>query len=70
MLSERRDVGVASTLVQTTRSIGSTIGTALVGIVIAHTSVIKGVQSGVALCVLLVLCSAWLAHQIKIKKRN
>lgn len=67
MLSERRDVGVASALVQTTRAIGSAIGTALVGIVIAHTSVLKGVRGGLALCVLLALCSAWLAHRIKMK---
>lgn len=67
MLSERRDVGVASALVQTTRAIGSAIGTALVGIVIAHTSVLKGVRGGLALCVVLAVCSAWLAHRIKMK---
>ena len=42
MLSERRDVGVASALVQTTRAIGSALGTALVGILISHSSVLNG----------------------------
>lgn len=67
MLSERRDVGVASALIQTTRSIGSAIGTALVGILIAHTSVLKGVRGGLALCVVLALCGAILAHRVKMK---
>ena len=51
MLSERRDVGVASALVQTTRAIGSALGTALVGILISHSSVLNGVRTGLA-CVL------------------
>ncbi len=51
MLSERRDVGVASALVQTTRAIGSAVGTALVGVVIAHTRCCTACASG--------WCCAW-----------
>src|SRR3546814_5616812 len=46
MLSERRDVGVASALVQTTRAIGSAAGTALVGILLWRSSVLDGVRVG------------------------
>lgn len=67
MLSERRDVGVASALVQTTRAIGSAIGTALVGIAIAHSSVLEGVRIGLIICTVLALTCAFLAHRVKMK---
>ncbi|CAM3981500.1 MFS transporter [Bordetella tumulicola] len=67
MLSERRDVGVASALVQTTRAIGSATGTALVGIAIARSSVLEGVRIGLIICTLLALCCAYLAHRVKMK---
>ncbi|AMG86732.2 MFS transporter [Bordetella bronchiseptica] len=67
MLSERRDVGVASALVQTTRAMGSAAGTALVGIAISHSSVLDGVRAGLILCVLLSLFSAVVAHRVKMK---
>ncbi|WP_409929271.1 MFS transporter [Bordetella genomosp. 13] len=67
MLSERRDVGVASALVQTTRAVGSAAGTALVGIAISHASVLDGVRAGLAMCIVLSLASALLAHRIKMK---
>ena len=67
MLSERRDVGVASALVQTTRAVGSAAGTALVGIAISHGSVLEGVRIGLAGCVVLSLGSAALSHRIKMK---
>ncbi|SAI51847.1 transport transmembrane protein [Bordetella ansorpii] len=67
MLSERRDVGVASALVQTTRAVGSAAGTALVGIAISHTSVLDGVRAGLAMCIVLSLAGAALAHRIKMK---
>jgi len=67
MLAERRDVGVASALVQTTRAVGSAAGTALVGVVIAYTSVLAGVRIGLGMCMALsVLCAA-LGHRIKMK---
>lgn len=67
MLSERRDVGVASALVQTTRAIGSALGTALVGIMISHGTVLNGVRAGLALCIVLSLTCALLAHRVKMK---
>lgn len=67
MLSERRDVGVASALVQTTRAIGSAAGTALVGIVIARSSVLHGVRIGLVMCTILALVCAYLAHRVKMK---
>lgn len=67
MLSERRDVGVASALVQTTRAIGSAAGTALVGIVIARSSVLHGVRIGLVMCTILALFCAYLAHRVKMK---
>ena len=67
MLSERRDVGVASALVQTTRAIGSALGTALVGIIISHSTVLNGVRAGLVLCIVLSLTCALLACRVKMK---
>ncbi|QYJ24797.1 MFS transporter [Achromobacter sp. ES-001] len=67
MLSERRDVGVASALVQTTRAIGSALGTALVGIMISHGTVLNGVRAGLVLCIVLSLSCALLAYRVKMK---
>lgn len=67
ILSERRDVGVASALVQTTRAVGSAVGTALVGIAISYTSVLMGVRLGLGMCVALSALSAALAYTIKMK---
>ncbi|WAI84348.1 MULTISPECIES: MFS transporter [Achromobacter] len=67
MLSERRDVGVASALVQTTRAIGSALGTALVGIMISHGTVLNGVRAGLVLCIVLSLACALLAYRVKMK---
>ncbi|MGV2861306.1 MFS transporter [Achromobacter sp. AGC39] len=67
MLSERRDVGVASALVQTTRAIGSALGTALVGIMISHGTILNGVRAGLVLCIVLSLSCALLAYRVKMK---
>jgi EmrB/QacA subfamily drug resistance transporter len=67
MLSERRDVGVASALVQTTRAIGSALGTAVVGIIISHSTVLNGVRAGLVLCIVLSLACALLAYRVKMK---
>ncbi len=67
MLSERRDVGVASALVQTTRAIGSALGTAVVGIIISHSTVLNGVRAGLILCIALSLSCALLTHRVKMK---
>ena len=67
MLSERRDVGVASALVQTTRAIGSALGTAVVGILISHSTVLSGVRTGLVMCIVLSLTCAVLAHRVKMR---
>jgi MFS family permease len=67
MLSERRDVGIASALAQTTRTIGSATGAALVGIAIAHSTILDGVRAGLVLCTLLSLTAAFLAHRVKMR---
>jgi EmrB/QacA subfamily drug resistance transporter len=67
MLAEQRDVGAASALIQTTRSLGSALGTALVGIVIARISIATGLRIGLACCVALCVVVGWLCTQIKMK---
>lgn len=67
MLSERRDVGIASALAQTTRAIGSAAGTAIVGIAIAHSTVLDGVRAGLVLCAVLSLVAAYLASRVKMR---
>lgn len=67
MLAEQRDVGVASALIQTTRALGSALGTALVGIVIARISVSTGLRIGLVFSVLLCALVAWIASHIKMK---
>jgi EmrB/QacA subfamily drug resistance transporter len=67
MLAEQRDVGVASALVQTTRALGSAFGTALVGIVVAHISIVLGIKMGLVLCVLMSIAIAWVCSRIKMR---
>lgn len=67
MIADRRDVGVASALIQTTRTLGSAIGTAAVGIIIARTSVLSGVQIGMAISVVFCMLTMLLSQQIKMK---
>lgn len=67
LLSERRDIGVASALVQTTRAIGSALGTAIVGILISRAGILNGVRAGLALCIVLSLLCAVLTHRVKMK---
>jgi EmrB/QacA subfamily drug resistance transporter len=67
MLAEQRDVGVASALVQTTRSLGSAFGTALVGILVARISIVLGIKMGLVLCVLMSIAIAWVCSRIKMR---
>jgi predicted MFS family arabinose efflux permease len=67
MLAEQRDVGVASALVQTTRSLGGAFGTALVGILVARISIVLGIKMGLVLCVLLSITMAWVCSRIKMR---
>ena len=65
IVAERQDVGVASALVQTTRAIGSAIGTALVGVAIAEWSIRSGLQLGLIGSVIACVVVGWLAINIK-----
>lgn len=67
MLSERRDVGSASALIQTTRAMGSAMGTASVGVIIAHSSVAQGIRIGLILAAASALMAAALAQRVKMK---
>lgn len=67
MIADRRDVGVASALVQTTRTLGSAVGTAVVGIIIARTSVARGLSIGMAIAVCFCALMIVLAQKIKMK---
>ena len=67
MISDQRDVGAASALVQTMRSLGSALGTALVGIAIARISVSSGLRIGLIFCVVLCVIVGWISTQIRMK---
>ncbi|GAA4337590.1 MFS transporter [Pigmentiphaga soli] len=67
IIADRRDVGVASALVQTTRTLGSAVGTAVIGIIITRTSVPAGVHSGIVMSLLFCAVTVVLAPQIKMK---
>ena len=67
MLADRVDVGAASGLIQTTRAVGSAMGTAMVGILIARISVGTGVKAGLIICVLLCVFVGWISHRIRIR---
>jgi len=60
----RDDVGVGTALIQTTRALGSAIGTTLVGLAIAHTSITTGIQISLAICVVLCLITAYLTWRV------
>lgn len=65
MLVKRKDVGVASALIQTSRALGSAVGTALVGMAIAQTSVLIGMRVGLIVCVM--ICAAIMLISTRIK---
>lgn len=67
MLAERRDVGVASALVQTTRALGSAFGTAAVGMLVARISIHAGVQIGLICCIAMSLMIGWICSRIHMK---
>ena len=63
------DVGVGTALIQTTRAFGSAIGTTLMGLVIAHTSIKSGIQLGLSVCVVLCLITAYLTWQTRLPEK-
>ncbi len=67
MMAERRDVGVASALIQTTRAVGSAAGIAAVGVVVSRTSVLTGVRIGLAASVVCCVVIALLALRVRMR---
>lgn len=65
IIAEREDAGVATALVQTTRALGSAIGTALVGMVIAELSIQSGLRIGLVATVVASVAIGWLASRVK-----
>lgn len=65
IVANRQDVGVASALVQTTRALGSAVGTALVGVAIAELSIRSGLRLGLIASVCACVAIGWLAVNIK-----
>lgn len=65
IVADRQDVGVASALVQTTRALGSAVGTALVGVAIAELSIRSGLRLGLIASVCACVVIGWLAVNIK-----
>ncbi len=65
IVANRQDVGVASALVQTTRALGSAVGTALVGVAIAELSIRSGLRLGLIASVCACVVIGWLAVNIK-----
>lgn len=67
MMSDPRDVGVASALIQTTRAVGSAAGIALVGVLITRTSVLTGVRLGMIGSVVGCILVALLALRMRMR---
>lgn len=68
MMSERRDVGAASALIQTTRAVGSAMGIAAVGVVVARMSVLGGVRVALVCCI--AACVGVALLSLRIRMRN
>lgn len=67
MMAQRRDVGVASAIIQTTRAIGSAAGIAAVGVVVSKTSVLAGIRIGLIGSLVCCLVIALLAMRIRMR---
>jgi MFS family permease len=65
IIAERADAGIASAMVQTTRALGSAIGTALVGMVIAELSIQVGLRIGLVATVIASVAIGWLSSRVK-----
>lgn len=65
MITGPADVGAGSALIQTTRAVGSAVGTALVGLLISQWSVTLGLRIGLIASVLVCFLIAWAASRVK-----
>ncbi len=64
------NVGAGTGLIQTTRALGSAIGTTLVGLAIAHSSIKAGIQLSLAVCVVLCLVTAYLTWRTRLPEQD
>lgn len=67
MLSAKQDIGVASGLIQTSRALGSAIGMAASGLLIAKLSVAGGLRISLAIALALSILTIWMVSQIKMR---
>ncbi len=67
VIADRRDVGVASALVQTTRAVGSAAGIAAVGVMISHTSVLTGVRAGLIFAIVCCVLVGIMASAVRMR---
>lgn len=67
VLSAKQDIGVASALIQTTRALGSAIGMAATGLLIAKISISGGLRISLAIALALSLVTAWMVMQIQMR---
>jgi MFS family permease len=65
IIADREDAGIASALVQTTRAIGSAVGTAIVGMVIAELTIQSGLRIGLVATVMASIFIGWLTSRVK-----
>ena len=70
MVVDHAEVGVGTALIQTTRAFGSAIGTTLVGLAVAHSSVFAGVRFSLIGCVVLCGITAYLTLNIRVPKAS
>lgn len=68
ILASQRDAGTASALIQTLRSLGSALGTTLIGMLVARSSVKAGIEFGLLLAALLCGLMLVLAWQVRMRQ--
>ena len=68
VICERRDVGVASAMIQTARAVGSAAGVAALGVIVARTDVLNGVRIGMAVAI--VCCLVMGVLVLRVRMRN
>ena len=67
IVSRREDIGMSSALIQTTRALGSGVGTAVVGALIAEFSIRTGLRMGLIAAVLICIVLGWISTKIKME---
>ena len=67
VLCAKQDIGVASALIQTTRALGSAIGMAATGLLIAKISISGGLRISLAIALGLSILTAWMVMQVQMR---